>query len=174
MKFVRDKAIQGHISSGTSVFRASCHSTKYYTHQSSPSIRVWYNRPSGGLSLARPYDHKWFHFGRSKAQVHVREWRTKQLSTWNGVLIQKLIATYLNKKFIFFVEFERLLYHIDRLCGVVVRVSGYRSRGPEFHSRLYQIFWEVWGLERGPLSLVRTIKELFEWKNSGSGLENRD
>jgi hypothetical protein len=26
------------------------------------------------------------------------------------------------------------------LCGVVVRVPGYRSRGPGFHSRRYQIF----------------------------------
>jgi hypothetical protein len=29
------------------------------------------------------------------------------------------------------------------------------------------------GLERGPLSLVRIIEELLEWKSSGSGLENR-
>jgi hypothetical protein len=27
-------------------------------------------------------------------------------------------------------------------------------------------------LERDPLSLVRIIKELLEWKSSGSGLEN--
>jgi hypothetical protein len=27
-------------------------------------------------------------------------------------------------------------------------------------------------LERGPLSLVRIIKELLEWKSSGSGLES--
>jgi hypothetical protein len=38
----------------------------------------------------------------------------------------------------------------------------------------YQIFWEVGGLERGPLSLVRTTEELLEWKSCGSGLENRD
>jgi hypothetical protein len=30
------------------------------------------------------------------------------------------------------------------------------------------------GPERGPLSLVRIIEELLEWKSSGSGLENRD
>jgi hypothetical protein len=30
------------------------------------------------------------------------------------------------------------------------------------------------GLERGPLSLVSTIEELFGRKSSGSGLENRD
>jgi hypothetical protein len=29
------------------------------------------------------------------------------------------------------------------------------------------------GLERGPLSPVRIIEELLEWKSSGSGLENR-
>ena len=28
----------------------------------------------------------------------------------------------------------------DRLCGLVVRVSGYRYRGLEFDSRRYQIF----------------------------------
>jgi hypothetical protein len=62
----------------------------------------------------------------------------------------------------------------DRLCGLVVRVSGYRSRGPGFYSRPYQIFWEVRGLERGPLSLMITIEELLDWKSSVSGLENRD
>jgi hypothetical protein len=38
-------------------------------------------------------------------------------------------------------------------------------------SRRYQIFWEVVGLERGPLSLVSIIEELHEWRSSGSGLE---
>jgi hypothetical protein len=51
----------------------------------------------------------------------------------------------------------------------VVRVPGYRSRGPGFDSRRCQIFWEVVGLERGPLSLVSIIEELLEWKSSGSG-----
>jgi hypothetical protein len=50
----------------------------------------------------------------------------------------------------------------DRLCGLVVRVPGYRSRGPGFDSRSYQIFWEIVGVERGPLSLVRIIEELLE------------
>jgi len=30
--------------------------------------------------------------------------------------------------------------YIDRLCGLVVRVSGYRYRGPGFDPRRYQIF----------------------------------
>jgi hypothetical protein len=62
---------------------------------------------------------------------------------------------------------KELVYSLhsgDRLCGLVVRVSGYRSSGPEFHSRLYKIFWEVGGLQQGPLSLVRTTEELLEWK----------
>jgi hypothetical protein len=61
----------------------------------------------------------------------------------------------------------------DRLCGLVVRVPSYRSRGPGFDSRHYQIFWEVVGLERGPHSIVRIIEELLEGKSTGSGLENR-
>jgi hypothetical protein len=61
-----------------------------------------------------------------------------------------------------------------RICGLVVRVPGYRSSCPGFDSRHYQIFWEVVGLEWGPLSLVSTTEELLERKNSGSGLESRE
>jgi hypothetical protein len=66
-----------------------------------------------------------------------------------------------------------LIPRAARLCGLV-RVPAYRSRGPGFDSRPYQIFWEVVGLERGPLSLVSIIVELLEWNSSGSGLENWD
>jgi hypothetical protein len=58
----------------------------------------------------------------------------------------------------------------ERRCDIVVRVSSYRSRDSTFDSWHYQIFWEVVGLERGTLSLVSTIEELFERKNSGSSL----
>jgi len=62
-------------------------------------------------------------------------------------------------------EFVSVLLHlVDRLCGLVVRVSGYRYRGPGFDPRRYQIFWVVVGLELGPLSLVRSTEELLEWK----------
>jgi hypothetical protein len=50
----------------------------------------------------------------------------------------------------------------DRLCGLVIRVPDYRPRDPGFDFRRYQIFWEVVGLERGPLSLLRIIEELLE------------
>jgi hypothetical protein len=48
------------------------------------------------------------------------------------------------------------------LCSPVVRVSEYRTRDPGFVSLSYQIFWTVEGLERGPLSLMRTTEELLE------------
>jgi hypothetical protein len=35
-------------------------------------------------------------------------------------------------------------------------------------------FWELVGLERGPLVFVRITEELLEWKIKGSGLENQD
>jgi hypothetical protein len=59
-----------------------------------------------------------------------------------------------------------------RLCGLVVRVPGYRSRGPGFDSRTLQ--GKVVGLERGPLSLVSTTEELLGRDSSGSGLESRE
>jgi hypothetical protein len=65
--------------------------------------------------------------------------------------------------------------------------SGYeinlRSSGQSFwlqiqrsglDSRRYQIFWEVVGLERGPLSLVSTTEKLLERISNGSFIENRD
>jgi hypothetical protein len=56
----------------------------------------------------------------------------------------------------------------------VVRVPVYRSRGFGFDSWRYQIFWEVVGLERGPLSLVSPIEELLGRKSSGFCLEIRE
>ena len=38
------------------------------------------------------------------------------------------------------VSSESLYRLCDRLCGLVVRASGYRYRGPGFDSRRYQIF----------------------------------
>jgi hypothetical protein len=52
----------------------------------------------------------------------------------------------------------------DRLCGLVVRVPGYSSRNPKFDSGRYQIFCEVVGLKRCPLSLVGITEELLEGK----------
>jgi hypothetical protein len=62
-----------------------------------------------------------------------------------------------------------IMVYEDRLCGLVVRVPGYSSRDPRFNFRRYQIFWEVLGLERGPLSLMSITEELLEWKRSTFG-----
>jgi hypothetical protein len=71
-------------------------------------------------------------------------------------------------------EFKKKITHNDRLCGLVVRVPGYRSRGPGFDSQRYQIFWEIVGPERGSLSLMSTIEETLGRNSRGSGLENRE
>jgi hypothetical protein len=48
----------------------------------------------------------------------------------------------------------------DRLCGLVVRVLGYRSGGQGSIPGTTRK--KVVGLERGPLSLVGTTEELFD------------
>jgi hypothetical protein len=71
----------------------------------------------------------------------------------------------------FFIHGERLTFtsiytsgsiQLDRLCGLVVRVLGYRSGGrgsiPGTTKK------KVVGLERGLLSLVSTIEELLDRK----------
>jgi hypothetical protein len=58
----------------------------------------------------------------------------------------------------------------DRLCGLVVRVLGYRSGGPGSipgttrFSGKKKLKETVVGLERGPLSLVSTTEELLDRK----------
>jgi hypothetical protein len=55
-----------------------------------------------------------------------------------------------------------IMYKIDRLCGLVVRVLGYRSGG--LGSIPGTTKKKVVGLERGPLSLVSTTEELLDRK----------
>jgi hypothetical protein len=62
----------------------------------------------------------------------------------------------------------------DRLCGLVVIVTGYRYRGPGSIPGATRFFRKVVDLERGPLSLASTTEELLERKSSCSGLENRE
>jgi hypothetical protein len=58
----------------------------------------------------------------------------------------------------------------DRLCGLMVRVLGYRSGGPGSIPGTTRFSEEkkrrttVVGLERGPLSLVSTTEELLDRK----------
>jgi hypothetical protein len=60
------------------------------------------------------------------------------------------------------------------LCGLVVTVLGYRSRGPGSIPGATRFFWPVVDLERGPLSLVSPTQELLGRNSSGSGLETRE
>jgi hypothetical protein len=52
---------------------------------------------------------------------------------------------------------------MDRLCGLVVRVLGYRSGGPGSIPGTTRKK-KVVGLERGPLSLLSTTEELLDRK----------
>jgi hypothetical protein len=55
----------------------------------------------------------------------------------------------------------------DRLCGLVVRVLGYRSGGPGSIPSTTKKK-KVVGLERGPLSLVSTTEEILDRKVAAS------
>jgi hypothetical protein len=59
-------------------------------------------------------------------------------------------------------DFEFASMFFDRLCGLVVRVPGYRSGGPGSIPALPEK--KVVGMERGPLSLVSTAEELRDRK----------
>jgi hypothetical protein len=58
-----------------------------------------------------------------------------------------------------------VVYYItlDHLCGLVIRVLGYRSGGPSSIPGTIRKK-KVVGLERGPLSLVSTTEELLDRK----------
>jgi hypothetical protein len=58
------------------------------------------------------------------------------------------------------------------VCGETFKRNNYWQKG--ILPQRYQIFWEVVGLERGPLSLVSTTEELLERKRSCSSLETRE
>jgi hypothetical protein len=59
---------------------------------------------------------------------------------------------------------------LDRLCGLVVKVLGYRSGGPGSIPSTTRVSGgkkkkeTVVGLERGPLSIVNTTEELLDRK----------
>jgi hypothetical protein len=49
---------------------------------------------------------------------------------------------------------------VDRLCGLVIRVLGYRFGGPALPEKKEKVV----GLERSPLSLVSTTEKLLDRK----------
>jgi hypothetical protein len=72
-----------------------------------------------------------------------------------------LTAVKRNKVALYF-KFLPCLLLTDRLCGLVVRVLGYRSGGPGSIPGTTRK--KVVGLERGPLNLVSTTEELLDRK----------
>jgi hypothetical protein len=88
-------------------------------------------------------------------------------SSWlhNGDVLRFLWVT--NWIYICYVEESRTpLWPSGQSSWLQIQRSG-------FDSRCYQIFWEVVGLERGPLSLVSTIEELLGRNSRGSCQEIR-
>jgi hypothetical protein len=69
--------------------------------------------------------------------------------------------------------FHSVFTHLDRLCGLVVRVLDCRSGSPGSIPG-NTMKKKVVGLERGPLSLVSTTEELLGRKSSGSCLETEN
>jgi hypothetical protein len=66
-----------------------------------------------------------------------------------------------------YITYGSLLWSSGQSSWLQVQRSGCNS--PH-----YQIFWEVVGLKRDPLSLVSATEEILGRKSSCSGLENRD
>jgi hypothetical protein len=98
------------------------------------------------------------HFGVTSVNFHRRRTPEHEYSQLWEPQTQHILS----------VLYNVIIRYMHRLCGLVVRVPGYTSRGPGFNSRRYQIFWEVVGLERGPLSRV-IIEELLERKAAAPG-----
>jgi hypothetical protein len=91
---------------------------------------------------------------------HVRPLWSSGRSSWlqNGDVLCFLWST--NWIYICYVEESRPpLWSSGQSSWLQIQRSG-------FHSRRYQIFWEVVGLERVPLSLVNTSEELLGRKSS--------
>jgi hypothetical protein len=82
--------------------------------------------------------------GLGRIRLHVHLTRIREATLWPELHI------------IIYYKFK------DRLCGLVVRVLGYRSGGPGSIPGTTRKKTEVVGLERGPLSLVSTTGELLD------------
>jgi hypothetical protein len=101
------------------------------------------------------------------------EYHIFQHRSSHNCLVYFRISTILN--------FFPVLYSLIVACllfSPIKIASGQSSwlQNPEVRVRFPAVpdfFWEVVGLERGPLSLVMITEELFQG-NSGSGLENRN
>jgi hypothetical protein len=61
--------------------------------------------------------------------------------------------------------------------ALVVEWSEFQATDPEVPGSILgakRFFWEIIGLEWGPLSLLEITEEVDEWKKSNFSLENQD
>jgi hypothetical protein len=81
---------------------------------------------------------------------------------WIGNLSDKCLPI----RTLLYVSFKHILINLDPLCGLVVRVPENRVRFPTLPDFLgkKKKGRQVVGLERGPLSLVSTTKEIHDRK----------
>jgi hypothetical protein len=93
-----------------------------------------------------------------------------------GYGIQLHAAEFFYRRWEFFIQSRNVLSFTEAETELWSsgRSSWLQIQRSRFDSRHFQIFWEIVGLELGPLGLVSTIDELLERKSSGSGLQNRD
>jgi hypothetical protein len=90
----------------------------------------------------------------------MRQWCTFSV-TWTVFYMQVLWLGVISQ------GVERIIFLF--LLVILIWCSWLQIQRSQIDSRRYQIFWEVVGLEQGPLSLVRITEELLEWKSSVSG-----
>jgi hypothetical protein len=87
--------------------------------------------------------HWWEHISVSTA---AKPWLSHSLISQTKYLNESLTLPYTTSLMI-----QRIMLQLtDRLCGLVARVCAYRSGGPGFDSRRFQIFWEAAGRSRKP------------------------
>jgi hypothetical protein len=132
----------------------------HFRHIGRAIILIWILKNSQFRDIERRHVAQWRILGMSKilGPIKGREFDQRANIRFSSILLHHLVAIYQS---------------YDRLCGLVVRVSGYRSGGPGFDSRALQGKRKVVDLDRSPLSLVSTTEGLLGRNSSGSGLESR-
>jgi hypothetical protein len=82
------------------------------------------------------------YMGSRTKGLHLRKWKHSI-----AVSVKQQFKNMLMRKYVEICNVKKKLRghrpranYTDSLCGLVVRVPGYRSRGPGFDSRRYQIF----------------------------------
>jgi hypothetical protein len=145
---------------------------------------VWFHKllPTTGTILLPPSDDR-DHNEHSNLKHH--SWSLSRLSYYrwkNGISDITQVCKILKcpvkstRNFMKFRcgELYILKVNENKRTASVAKVPNYRCKRSGFDSRRYQIFWEVVGLERGPLSLVSTTEELLGGNSIGSGIESRE